>query len=317
VYLILGSAQDACATRLRSRLTERGHSTRIVDGLLAEPHRFSWRFAGGGRGAGESRIGVAGEWEAGSAEIDGVLVRDTGWQAGSDWSEADGQYMSAEVQAALLGWLWSLPGKVVNRAPAWLFYRPRPPLVEWAQLLDRAGLRTADMVIGNQAGRLGEWRARHENGTVLAPLSSVSQFKLQTDAEWQGAMRLAQHTPVALREAHGETRLACVVGDAVLWDGPVAAEMKALEGALRRFTRLAELDFVQVAVAEMPGMDASCSAELAVVAVEQLVQWERFSMEAQEEIVEALAGLLTEERGTSLRGRISDASYEALSGGAA
>ena len=140
MYVILGSAQDPCATQVSSILRAHGHDTRIIEGLLAEPHRFSWRFAGGSRGPGSSRIGVSGEWEAGSSEIEGVLVRDIGWSASKDWNEGDAQYMSAEVQAALLGWLWSLPGRVVNRAPAWLFYRPRPPFVEWVRLLNSAGV---------------------------------------------------------------------------------------------------------------------------------------------------------------------------------
>jgi hypothetical protein len=242
---------------------------------------------------GNSSIGVPGEWEAASSEIEGVLVRDIGWRAAKDWSEGDAQYMSAEAQAALLGWLWSLPGRVINRAPAWLFYRSQPPFIEWAQLLHRAGLRTPAMAIGNHPPRLSEWRSRHASGSVLSPLSSQSQFLLQTDAEWQGVMRLAQHTPVSLRQAHGETRLACVVGDSVLWNGAVPSGTRALEGALRSFARIAELDFVQIAVAELPDTGQTGAAEPAVVAVEPLAQWECFSIAAQQAIAEALAGLLT------------------------
>jgi hypothetical protein len=173
MYLILGSAVDPCCVQVLSALSARGHNTRLTEGILSEPHRFAWRFGGGGTlGLGNSRIGVLGEWEADSTEIEGVLVRDTCLNALDGWGEKDAQYILAEMQAALLGWLWSLPGMVVNRAPAWLFYRPRPSLINWAPLLHRAGLRTPVTAIGNDAEWLQDWRERHHNGSVFSPLSS-------------------------------------------------------------------------------------------------------------------------------------------------
>ena len=48
----------------------------------------------------------------------GLLVRDTFWPALDEWSPKDAQYMVAEMQATLLGWLWNLPCMVINRLPA-------------------------------------------------------------------------------------------------------------------------------------------------------------------------------------------------------
>lgn len=301
MYLILGSAFDPCCTLVNSILKTRGHDVRIMDGLFSEPHRFAWRFAGGGSlRKGNSRIGVPGEWEAASGEIEGVLMRDIGFRAMHDWSESDAQYMSAEMQAALLGWLWSLPGVVVNRVPAWLFYRPRPSFLYWMPYLVRAGLRVPSTVIGNDTERLKDWRARHAEGAVLSPISDHTHFQLQTDAEWEGVMGIARHAPVLLEEAHGATQLACVVGDCVIWDGrlsgAVPEQAQALEARLCAFARSAGLNFVQIAVTEQLSAQQSYESGYSVVAVEPQVHFARFETETQKRIAEELANLLTGER---------------------
>jgi hypothetical protein len=291
MYLILGSGLDPCCVQVNSVLRGRGEKVRMIEGILSEPHRFVWRFAGGGAlGAGNSCIGVPGEWEAASGEIEGVLVRETWRPAAGDWSEKDALYMSAEMQAALLGWLWSLPGAVVNRPPAWLFYRPRPPFIDWVPRLHRAGLRTLSTVISNDGKRLNDWRARHDEGSIFSSLSEPTRFQLRTDAEWEGVMRVAHHVPILLQEAHGGTQLACVVGDCVVWDGAAPEEGQDLEARLRDFARITGIDCVQIAVAEVRGAVRSC----AVVAVDPQVQFSSFCEEAQEKIAEALANLLTD-----------------------
>jgi len=293
MFLILGNAADPCCVQVNSVLKARGYETRVVEDIFSEQYRFMWRFATGmSLGNGNSRIGGLGEREAGG-EIEGVLVRETGLHAVSDWSEKDAQYMAAETQAAQLGWIWSIPGVVINRLPAWLFLMPRPSFLAWVALLHRAGLRTPDMVISSDAQRLQDWRARHPNGSIFSPLSSPSHFQVQTETEWESVKRVSRHAPVLLEEAHGQTWLACVVGDRVVWDGAVPEEVQALEERLCNFARIAALDLVQVAVAEQPGIEQGKSPAFSVVSVEVLVQFPRFCCEAQTAIAEAIADLLT------------------------
>ena len=294
MYLILGSAFDPCCVLVKSALKARGHDVRTMDSLFSEPHRFAWRFAGGGSlRKGSSRIGMPGEWEAASDEIEGVLMRDIGFRAMHDWSEADARYISAEMQAALLGWLWSLTGVVVNRVPAWLFYRPRPSFLYWMPHLVRAGLRVPSTVIGNDTERLKDWRAHHAEGAVLSPISDHTHFQLQTDAEWAGVMGIARHAPVLLEEAHGATHLACVVGDCVVWDAAVPEPAQALEARLCAFARGAGLNFVQIAVTEQLSAQQNYEPAYAVVAVEPQVHFARFETETQKRIADELADLLT------------------------
>jgi hypothetical protein len=141
-------------------------------------------------------------------------------------------------------------------------------------------------------------------------------FQLQTDAEWEGVMRIAHHLPILLERAHGETRLACVVGDCVVWDG-AAEEAQALEARFRNFARIAGLEYVQIAVARRPGTGKVSAEGFEVVAVEAQAQFPRFSQEAQSTIAEALADLLTGSQ-TRVRGRQpGDAPHPVSIGGGA
>jgi hypothetical protein len=313
MYLILGSEIDPCCAQVSLELKTRGYEVHFMDGLFSEPQRFMWRFAGGGSlRKGNSRIGIRDQWEADSSDVKGVLVRDMGYRAMHDWSEKDGQYMSAEMMAALLGWLWSLPGIVVNRIPAWLFYRPRPSFLFWMPFLRDAGLRTFSRVIGNDVGRLRDWRVGHPEGTVFTPMLDNSHFQVQTDAEWNGVLRVANHTPIQLEEAHGEPLIACVVGESVVWEGDVPEHARAMEPALIRFAQAAGLSFVQIAVAEQ-----SQEAGYAVVDVEPYANFARFGIKAQKLIVDALVDLLAGVRGNAHAHENMAIEMAAIGGGSA
>jgi len=223
----------------------------------------------------------------------GVLVRDTGTFAAAGWSEKDVQYMSAEMQAALLGWLWSLRGTVINRAPAWLFYQPRPPFLAWVPMLHRAGLRTSVTSIGNDPARLEEWRSRYAEGSILSPLASRTHYQVRKDTEWEAVMQIARNPPVLLDEAHGETRLACVVGDRVIWDAAPPPRVRALEYGLRKFARSAGLNLLQVAVAQNATGEQGYTLRYTVVSVDAHVQFPLFCDASQNALAEALASLLT------------------------
>lgn len=328
MYLILGSAEDPCCVQVEQALRRRGRNVRVLENIFSETLQFNWRFGGGSfsrdaRCNGTSTIEST-EWEAHSSEIEGVLFRDSGLSKMglstiNGWSEADASYMSSEMQAALLGWLWSLPGVVVNRLPAWLFLMPRPSLLQWIPSLTRAGLRVPSVVIGNSKERLRNWRAHHREGAVLAPISTHTHFALHTDAEWEGVLRLAGHSSVALQQAHGETQLACVIGSTVVWNTHhrlASAQRQSLDASLLRFAHSAGLNFVQIAVAEQA---EPLSGELAyaVVSVDSHPDFTLFEEARQHEITRALTDLLTGEESRDQNIQLSEAVVTApLSGGA-
>jgi hypothetical protein len=95
--------------------------------------------------------------------------------------------------------------------------------------------------------------------------------------------------PVCLTEPHGAATLACIVGDAVIWDRALPPEAVALEPALSRFAAAAPLAFVEIALAPV-------RRGLAVVLVDTLPRLEHFTLPARDRIIDALVALLTPER---------------------
>ena len=202
--------------------------------------------------------------------------------------------MQAETQAALLGWLWSLACPVVNRLPSALWYRPRVSPLSWQALLRRCGLPTPEILVTNidiEARAFGR-RLDEEgmNGAVYGPLTSDARYLISGEADWNGLAALQQSAPISLTYPHGEARLACVVGEQVVWEGEPTSEMAVLEPALLRFAAAAGLAFVELALAPTP-------QGICVIQVEPHANFDHFGEAAQERIVEGIVYLLTAEAG--------------------
>ena len=298
MYLILGNSLDPCCQLTEAALRHRGCECVVIDRPFSDMGTFAWHLAGEGMaGGGTSRIATVGRTAWRSDELKGVLVRETRWVATEGWAERDAQYMAEEVQSALLGWLWSLPCRVIGRMPAWLFFRPQPGFLAWVPMLQRAGLRTQATVVSSDAGRLRNWRGLHDNGAVLSPLTGGPGFQVTTEAEWTSVLNIARHAPVALKEPHGATRLACVVERRVLWDGEPPCEAADIEQGMVRFGEAAGLDCFQLALAPVRNQ----SLGLVVVGVEAQVQLPLFGEDVQRAIADAIADRMTEDRSILLR----------------
>jgi len=301
MYLLIGSASDPCCTLIGEILRDRGFTAVSLERPLSQPCRFSWRFACRNPGDGlchesESHLSVDGLRDMTGHGLQGVLVRDISWYEPEGWTESDALYMATETQAAMLGWLWSIPAIVINRIPAWLWYRPRPPFVFWLSLLQRAGLRTPCIVISNDSVSLRKWRSGHPRGAVYSQLSTGEHFLVSTEKDWDGLEAIAHHSIVALTEPHGESYLACVVGERVIWNDDAPSMAPDITDSLVRFARLANLDFVQFILAEQPTELSAPPYEarvIVVVGVETYVQFHRFRPVVQHAIAEALTDLLT------------------------
>jgi hypothetical protein len=283
---------DPLCELAEAALVEQGLEAIVLDRLFSAEGCFTWRTTGA---ASWSRIQEPGSAFIDSGQIEGVLVRDSPWTAGESWSDRDGQYMQEEAQAATLGWLRSLPCRVVGRLPAWLFFQAQPGFLTWVPMLQRAGLETLDTVVSSDPSRLRAWQSRHPEGAVLSSLLGGSHLRVATEAEWSSVLKVARHAPVSLKEPHGELQLACLVGQRVIWNGPSPKDAPQLEECILRFASAAELDFVQIALA--PVLDEARG--LAVVGVEVRVQLHLFDRNAQEAIVDAVVESLTGIEGPS------------------
>jgi hypothetical protein len=200
--------------------------------------------------------------------------------------------MQAETQAALLGWLWSLACPVVNRLPSALWYRPRVPSLSWQGLMRQCGLPAPEILVTNndeEARAFGQRLDREGvGGAVYGPLTSDARYLISGDRDWDGLAALQQSTPVSLTYPHGEARLACVVGEEVVWEGEPTPEMTDMERALVRFAEAAGMAFVELALAPTP-------QGISVVRVEPHANLEHFGEAARKRIVEGIVHLLTAE----------------------
>jgi hypothetical protein len=288
VHLLLGSRDDPCCSSVRTVLEARNYPTRIISNPLTHPTRFSWRLSNE-RSA--SQLLSDDEPAVRDDRIASVLVRSTGWADPAGWQPDDLAYVQAEIQAALLAWLWSLPCPVVNRYPPAIWYQPRAPLLAWQRLIRQSGLPAADVLVTNvekEARAFGRRLARRGvTGAVYGPLTGDLHYLISDGEDWRGLAAMQRRAPVSLTEPHGTTQFACVVGEDIVWGGQPPPERARLEPALRRFAAAAGLDFVELAFAPTSG-------GLCVVAVEPQPQLEHFG-DSGRQIVEGLVRLLTTE----------------------
>lgn len=284
MYLVLGSPYDPCCAGVHAALAASGRTARIIANPLAHPARFSWRL---------DEAGIAHAWMGNGLrrdDIEGVLVRSGGWLDPEGWQPQDLGYMQAEVHAALLAWLRSLPCPVINRYAADLWYRPQPPLLAWRRLLRTCGLTTPAAIVSNVERGTRAFGQRYATtgvpGAAYTPLTGNTRYLVATDDEWRALAAVQRQMPVCLARPHAAPVLACVVGTRVIWCDTPSWKHVLLESALRHFAEIADLTFVELALAPVDD-------ELCVVAVDHRPQLERYAEAARREIVGELTRALT------------------------
>jgi hypothetical protein len=285
MHILLGHSEDPCCAGVAAQLKARGLPVRIVAAPLAPPAQLTWRL---------DAAGLASSLypDAPDATIAGVLVRDTDWLEPDGWDEADHAYMQAELRAVTLAWLAGLACPVINRPNAALWYRPGAPLLAWRALLRRSGLPLPEVVVTSDWAEAHAFRDRLASGgitgAVYTPLTEVAGYLLADDGAWERLAALQVRAPVCLTEPHGAAMLACIVGNAVIWDRAVPPEAVALERPLLGFAAAAHLVFLEVALAPV-------RSGLAVVLVNTQPRLEYFASPARDRIIDALVALLTPE----------------------
>ena len=286
MHLILGHPDDACCTGVLAQLRARGLRVRFVTAPLEPPTRLVWCLDTNG-------LTIRLAFDEGPAEeIDSVLVRSTGWLDPAGWEPADHAYMQSESHAALLACLAGLSCPVINRTSAALWYRPFNSLLAWRPLLRRCGLRAPETIVTDNPDEARAFGRHLEtagvSGVVYTPLTSCAAWPIGP-TDWEGLGTLQSRMPVCLTEPHGRTRVVCVVGRAVIWEGQPDSAEAALEPLLLDLAAEAGLDLLEIATA--PVRDGP-----AVVLVEPLPRLEHFGPSARAEILCALTDLLTTSR---------------------
>jgi hypothetical protein len=289
MHLLLGAETDSCCRAVGAALESRGHTARIIADPFVSASRLSWRLDNGDS---VSRLLLEEAEPFSDEDIEGALVRCVGWVEPEGWQPEDHAYMHAETNAALIGWLWSLPCPVVNRYPASIWYRGQSSLQMFQPLLWRCGLPTLESMVTNVESEARAFGKRLATGVVYAPLTTSERYLIAGESDWNGLAAMQQCAPVCLTQPHGATELACVVGDRVVWASAPPIEASRLEFSLIRFAAAAGLSFVEVTL-------AATLSGLRVIAVEPHPRFDLFGESAQREIVNGLTALLTEPKQNS------------------
>jgi hypothetical protein len=212
MYLFLGETDDALGRNVRQALEKRGAEVRFLSDPFSESTRFSWRLD-------STHTSSVVVFEDGTcladSDISGVLLRRRKAPEIGNTSSDDYNYIQAEIQAATLGWIWTLPCPVINRLPAWLWYNPAPSLKFWNRLLRANGLPGAD---------------------CCGPESEAGG----TNRDGGGSLGTEDLSMVCDR--------GCVAGQVVVWNHVQPAKLGRYENALIDFTRCVGLSFIEFAI---------------------------------------------------------------------
>jgi hypothetical protein len=213
MYLFLGEADDALGRTLAHALEKRGAQVRALPDPFSESTRFSWQVD-------STDTSTALVFQDGTcladSDISGVFLRRRTIPGTNRLGSDDYSYIQAEIEAAILGWIWSLSCRVINRLPAWLWYCPKPPRQFWSRLLRMNGL----------------------------PEVACKQEREPGSTNWDasGTFGIGDPSIVCCR--------ACVVGQAVVWHNARPENLDRYETALIEFTRCAGLSFLEFAIVQ-------------------------------------------------------------------
>lgn len=285
MYLVLGDQNDHCCLDLLQLLRDCGADAIAVGSPLVQPAEFEWRLE---NNSSASQLKIQGMALA-EDDIKGVFVRSNGWIDPAGWESNDLMYVQAEILAALLAWLWSLPATVVNRYPPAIWYSPQRSLLSWYPALRRCGLPYSETLITNVAPEAQAFRrrlsARGVEGAVYSPLTSDARYLVTSEQEWDGLTRLADTTPLTLAVPHEAPQTVCVVGKHVFWDHQPARSLQALQPSLQLFARTLGLSFVELVVS--PTITGP-----SIIAIEPFPTLNAFDQTTRHQIMQRIADLL-------------------------
>jgi hypothetical protein len=288
MYLVLGGLEDPLCERVTRSLSAKGLDVRHIANPMGEHCRFVWRLDTYNS---TSRL----IWEDGTAtsadEIQGVLVRRPGQISGS-WEAEDLAYIDLETQAALLGWIWSLDCRVVNRYPASLWRNSDQCPIFWRRMLMNCGIQPVESVLTNldekELSSGGNERVR----LIYTPLNSQPWPLLISEEAQPGDAAVFDCVPqrlICFCDEWEDLQLVCVVGSNVIWDAASVRppDVDQFEAAVVSFSKISGLDLIELAVISTP-------EGIRLFSVNSYPNLEDFAERTRDEIVTSVVRLLAE-----------------------
>lgn len=296
VILILGPTEDLCCQQVLERLTQDGREALFLpeDRLLPQM-AFAWTPADGGGG-----IRFEGR-EVRFSEVDGVLYRFYGLPLpAEEFGTPDGRYVCSEWHALWMAWLnmprAARPCPVVNRLRPDLWYKTHLNAAALTALAPDLPFARPRTLVTTSPDAARAFRRSLAGPVTYAALSGSSPYPIRDEGEFEKLTALNGTLPLHLtEEVVGERCEAFVVGNAVTLVGPDGALRGSTPPDLtdrcaRVGTRLG-LAFFQLSLVAGAGDGWHC------LGLDRMPQLYACGPDAQTEVVERLAALLTRPQG--------------------
>lgn len=243
MYLLIGTEADPCVAGVRRLLQREGDEVLVTPEPLSGERRLSWTLDAEHS---ESRLRL-GRKRLADRDWQGVLVRAAGPWERAGWSEKDFAYLQAEAQAALLGWLGSLPCQVLNPARADVWFKPQRSLPEQRVLLAQAGLEPPPLLFTNEIEAARRFAAPFGGALSYVPITSSLLYPIDDERQWAELERLMARMPACLLGPRGERLWASYAGGTAVFSAPLEPRQRqALEGGLERLADLLGVQLLQL-----------------------------------------------------------------------
>ena len=300
VILILGQAEDLCCQMVGERLTQAGRDVLFLpeDRLLPQM-ALAWTVQDD---TGRLRIE---DRDVSFSEVEGVLYRFYGIPlSAEDYGTTDGPYICSEWNALWMAWLNAprevLACPVVNRLRPDLWYKTSLNIPALTALMPDLPFARPRTLVTTSADAARAFHRGLAGPAAYTALSGSSSYPIRDEEDLEKLTALNGTLPLHLtEEVPGQRYEAFVAGGTVTLVGPDGALCSppppALADRCARVGTHLGLAFFQLSLTEGAGGDWYC------LGLDRMPQLYACGSDAQAEIVERLAALLTTPQGQAGR----------------
>jgi hypothetical protein len=253
--LIIGRSDDQLCQLVEKDMRQQGRQV----SFLAEDHllpglQIAWR-------PGELDLGTVGQgdWRIQLADIDAIFCRSFGVPVSAeDFETKDGQYVSAEWFALVMGWINQMNSTVINRLKPALWYKQRLAPADLLSIAPECGFRLPHTMVTTRAEDARAFCAASVAGADYSPMTQPARFPIHQPEDMERLMALGEYLPFQLVETlDGDTTNVLVIGDSVFRiepDGDASDDVSPdLAAKCRCLAEVLGLTFFQLSTVHVRG----------------------------------------------------------------
>jgi hypothetical protein len=211
--LIIGRSDDRLCQLVEKEVRQQGRPVAFLNEDQVLPGlEIAWE-------PGELDLGTVGQgdWRIQLADIDAVFCRSFGVPVTpEDFETKDGQYVSAEWFALVMGLINQTNSTVINRLKPALWYKLRLAPADLLAIAPECGFRLPHTMVTTRVEDARTFCAASVDGADYSPLTQPAHFPIRGPKDMDRLMTLGEYLPFQLVETlDGETAKVLVVGESV------------------------------------------------------------------------------------------------------